>query len=187
MRFERAYFEMDRPSIAPRTRVASGEPSYASPNLAKNKRVNWNQRVVFRPKGALSRFGVAVPVPCDSRLLSCLLPPPPHGDGKTKGISRRAQSGAEARPLYTPVQYFDTEADADIIALTQRRLRPAPGRGPLTLERKNQHLQRTIHLPSCATPAHAPVFIQFTVRAPAAWKRVQRTVTRHPSRIRRVS
>jgi hypothetical protein len=44
-RFERAYLEMNRSGIAPRTRVAKGEPSYASPNLVKNKGVNWNQRV----------------------------------------------------------------------------------------------------------------------------------------------
>ncbi|KAF8146055.1 hypothetical protein K438DRAFT_1781335 [Mycena galopus ATCC 62051] len=35
--------------IAPRTRVARGEPSYA--NLAKNKRVNWNQGVAVITKG----------------------------------------------------------------------------------------------------------------------------------------
>jgi hypothetical protein len=45
MRFERAYSEMNRPSIASRSRVARWEPSYASPNLAKNKGVNWNHGV----------------------------------------------------------------------------------------------------------------------------------------------
>ncbi|KAF8209557.1 hypothetical protein K438DRAFT_1753903 [Mycena galopus ATCC 62051] len=56
------------------------------------------------------------------------------------------------------VQYFDARADADIIALAQRRLEPAPGRSPLALERKNRYLQRIIHLQSCGTPAHAPAF-----------------------------
>ncbi|KAF8151148.1 hypothetical protein K438DRAFT_1943548 [Mycena galopus ATCC 62051] len=44
-RFECANFEVKRSGIAPRTRVAKGEPSYASPNLVKNKGVNWNQGV----------------------------------------------------------------------------------------------------------------------------------------------
>jgi hypothetical protein len=45
LRLEHAYFEMNRPCIAPRTRIARGEPSYASPNLARNKSVNWNRGV----------------------------------------------------------------------------------------------------------------------------------------------
>jgi hypothetical protein len=44
-RFERTYLEMLRSGIAPRTRVAKGEPSYASPNLVKSRGVNWNQRM----------------------------------------------------------------------------------------------------------------------------------------------
>ncbi|KAF8155231.1 hypothetical protein K438DRAFT_1987140 [Mycena galopus ATCC 62051] len=98
---------------------------------------------------------------------------------------RRQDKGAALKP--GPLQCFDAGADADINALAQRRLGPAPERSPLLLERKNRHLQRTVHLLSCGTPANTPAFFQFTVCAPAAWKRVQRTVTRHPSQITRVS
>jgi hypothetical protein len=44
-RFECANFEVKRSGIAPRTRVAKEEPSSASPNLVKNKGMNWNKRV----------------------------------------------------------------------------------------------------------------------------------------------
>ncbi|KAF8144415.1 hypothetical protein K438DRAFT_1945468 [Mycena galopus ATCC 62051] len=96
-------------------------------------------------------------------------------------LRRAWRSGAEAWPL----QYLDIGANANIIALVQGLLRPASERRPLA--RAMKPAPTAIHLSSYATPAHEPVFVQFTVRTPAAWKRVQRTVTRHPSRIRQVS